>query len=67
MFITNPMPASPSMRLLPSAPGSTAQLGESIEGRRSVTGTTAPTYDVRVLAFLKGGAFPGVRAWSPPV
>lgn len=59
---------NPSMRLLLSAPNADALLGVSIEGGgRGVSGTTLPTYGVRVPAFLTGGAFPGVRAWSPPV
>jgi hypothetical protein len=60
--------ASPSTRLPLSALNTGSQLGVSIEGGgRGTSGTTLPTYDVRVPAFLKGDAFPGVRAWSPPV
>ena len=47
--------------LLPQEPGT----GASIEGRLTVVGIQSITA-ARVPAFLKD-AFPGVRAWSPPV
>jgi hypothetical protein len=37
------------------------------DGRPAGQGTTLPTYDVRIAAFVKASANPGVRAWSPPV
>ena len=41
--------------------------GASIEGRPMTAGTSAPTYGVRVPAFVKGDAAVAVRAWRPPV
>jgi hypothetical protein len=38
-----------------------------VQGPVAGQGTTLPTYGVRVTAFVKGGATPGVRSWSPPV
>ncbi len=40
-------------------------IGAPVQGRRMAVGTTSYTF-VRVPAIQKG-AFPGVRAWSPPV
>lgn len=58
-------PSSARLRMPPFPVGS--RFGASSEDRRMTAGTSAPTYDVRVPASLKGGAFVGVRAWSPPV
>ncbi len=68
MSITQTTPATTSsMRLrLPAVPVG-SRLGASVEGRRTTAGISAPIYDVRVPAFVKGDAFVGVRAWSPPV
>jgi len=68
MFITQITPATTSsMRLrLPAVPVG-SRFGASVEGRRTTAAISAPTYDVRVPAFVKGDAFVGVRAWSPPV
>jgi hypothetical protein len=40
-------------------------LGAPVQGRRMAVGTSSYVF-VRVPAIQKG-AFPGVRAWSPPV
>ncbi len=44
-----------------------SRFGASVGGRRMTAGISASTYSVRVPAFVKGDAFVGVRAWSPPV
>lgn len=56
-----------SRRLRMSAFASGLRRGASVQGRRTTAGTSAPIYDVRVPAFLKGDASVGIRAWSPPV
>ncbi len=68
MSITHTTPATTSsMRLRTPAFPVGSPGGASVEGRRMTAGTSAPTYDVRVPAFVKGDAVGGVRAWSPPV
>ena len=68
MLISQPPSATTSsVRLrLPAFPNG-SRFGASIEGRRMTAGTSAPTYDVRVPAFVKGDAVVAVRAWRPPV
>jgi hypothetical protein len=56
-----------SVRLrLPAFPQG-SRFGASIEGRPMTAGTSAPSYGVRVPAFVKGDAVVAVRAWRPPV
>ncbi len=56
-----------SMRFAWSAVAAGAPWASLTDNRFGVTGTALPIYGVRVPAFPKGDAVPGVRAWSPPV
>ena len=63
--ITLATTSSVRLRLPISPVGS--RFGAPVEGRRMSAGTSASSYAVRVPAFVKGDAYLGVRAWSPPV
>lgn len=65
MITTNLITAtSTATRIVMSALRESA-FGASVQGRRMAVGTTSYMF-VRVPAIQKD-AFPGVRAWSPPV
>jgi hypothetical protein len=69
VMISPPSPvttSSPRLRL-PAFGSHVCGVVCALEGRPAGQGTTLPTYDVRIAAFVKGSANPGVRAWSPPV
>lgn len=58
---------TPSTRLRLPALGWSCVDVSCIPGGSPSDGAAMPTYAVRVPAFAKGSAVPGVRAWSPPV
>ncbi len=67
VIISGTFAKSPSTRLRAPAFGWSSVDVACIPGSSPAEGAAMPTYAVRVPAFLKGSAFPGVRAWSPPV